>query len=270
MKKFVLSIISVLFLSIGFFSCNLVSIQDQELADAPAIQATTNGLTLTIYRNSTDTKYIKVYRQDLSATTDDEMLPVTIGTIFPSIFGTDSKSCLLEDNWVFKDHEYQYKVVYVEADGLSYPSEWTKATVASSGLDDSTTTLKYDTTNCEFKFNEDDYTLTLSGTPTRASIMVDNAEKGIEWEPVLAVKTDSISQVFPLNSITDGTTINLRGLLSSEFLNTNITIIGIVGQLKIGTDLIRWTAPAEIPVKDSTNNIIEVKSESGTSGFDYL
>ena len=47
---------------------------------------------------------------------------------------------------------------------------------------------------------------------------------------MLIIKTEEKTQVFPVQSIEEGTTLQLRGILPSSFLDRPITIVGIVPQ----------------------------------------
>lgn len=279
MKKFVLTIVSILLLSIGFSGCNLVSIQDKDLADAPGVAETSGGITLTIYRYSTDTRYINIYREDVSDTANGEI--VNLGIIFPSAYGSDARSYLLEDKWIENGHKYQYMVRYAEADGLYYNSEWSSTATCSLSLQEAG--IKYDTTNSQFNYNKADYTLTIHGAPIAPALdsftIVEDGDNSEKWKPVLAVKAGSVVQVFSLESIADNTIINLRGLLSAEFLNTEIQILGILGQKEIYTKptdgstpvikMILWTLVSEIPIEGYSGNLITITSESGTAGYDF-
>lgn len=256
-----------------FLSCNLVTVQDQELADPPGANVTTGGIAVTVYRYSSDTKYINVYRKDVTSSSDDEAPVINMGIIFPSAYSSSDKSYFLEDFYLYAGHKYKYMVRYAEKDKYYY-SDWSDTITATAGYD-TTKHLSYQTSGVKFRYSEADLTLKFLGVIANPDI----EHFTEEWTPVLAVKSDTCSQVFDLDNINDGTFINLRGLLSSEFYDTEIVILGIAAQKAIYTaptdgsepklKQIIWTAPSSIDIQGYSGNKLTIQSETGSGGYDF-
>lgn len=256
-----------------FLGCNLVTIQDQELADPPSANPTSGGIGLSVYRYSSDTKYINIYRKDVTSSSDEEAPAINIGIIFPNAYSSSDKSYFLEDYWLYSGHKYKYMVRYCEPEKY-YSSDWTDEITATYGYD-SSAILSYQTGGVKFRFSESDLTLKILGNIANPDI--NNFAE--EWTPVIAVKCEEATQVFNLESIANDTYINLRGLLSTTFYNTDITILGIAGQKAFyttptdGSDpklkQLIWTEPSFIEIQGYSGNILYIQSESTTSGYDF-
>lgn len=255
-----------------FLSCNLVTIQDQDLADAPGANEINGVVALTVYRYSSDTKYINVYRKDVTSA-DDEPVIQNLGIIFPDAYSSTDKSYSFTDSLFYLGHKYQYMVRYAESEKYYY-SDWSDVISTSSGFD-SSVKLCYQTNNVKLRYNDTDFTLKFAGTAADPEI----PDYVTDWVPALVVKSDTLTQVFTLESIIDGSFINLRGLLSSEFYDTDIIISGIIGQKAIYSNptddsekklkQLIWTALSPIEIPGYSKNILNIHSENGSSGYDF-
>ena len=67
MKKLVLLTLSLL--SLLAISCKM-TIKDQDLFERPEISSSATGFTIIISKYSSDTKYINVYRKDVTSSSD--------------------------------------------------------------------------------------------------------------------------------------------------------------------------------------------------------
>lgn len=272
MKKFFLSAISICLVSIFIFNCKL-HVQDKDTLDRPEIINTSTGVGITITRYSQDTSYINIYRRDVTSTSPDKATAINIGVLFPSSYNKSDKTYFIEDLILLKNHKYQYMVRYCEPEGYSY-TDWTDTiSIPSSAGYDESTKLSYSSTSCKFRYNQDNSILTLVGTLTTPGISGFSSN----WRPALVVSNNEKTVVFELTSASDGDQINLRKNLPPDFLDKEIKIEGIVGQRKIKTSenqtqkdkLIFWTPILSLKIQGYGGNIIEVKSESGSTGYDY-
>lgn len=255
-----------------FLCCNLVTVQDQELTDAPGIYETNGTIALTVYRYSSDTKYINIYRKDVSSP-DDEPILQNLGILFPEAYSNKDKSYVFADELFYTGHKYQYMVRYA-VNNKYYYSDWSEIITATSGLD-SSIKLTYQTNNVNFRYSDSDLTLKFVGTIVDPDI----PNFATEWNPALIVKTENLTQAFTLEDTANGSFINLRGLLSSEFYDVDIIILGIIGQKEIyttptdGSDAVLkqiiWTAPSNIDISGYSKNILNIHSETGSSGYDF-
>lgn len=274
MKRFIQTTLYILIALIALSGCKLVSVQDEELKDPPDAGATAGGITLTVYRFSSDTQYINIYRKDITSSTDEEAVVEKIGIIFPSGFEDSKKSYMLEDQWVYKNHKYKYMVRYAEKGDLYYSTAWSEEVQTTAGYNESSP-LKYSVGNTKFHFSDTDFTLKIAGTITPPAI----TDFATAWTPMLAVKCDTSTQVFKIDSTDANSTINLRGLLSSEFMNKDIEILGIIGQKEIktsptdgsapATQWLIWTDISRIEISGHSGNIISITSESSKDGYDF-
>ena len=139
--------------------------------------------------------------------------------------------------------------------------------------------LAYDANNASLIYERTDYTLAFSGTIIPPDFPEFVTE---EYKPMLIIQNEDSTQAFELSSIAaGGSPVSLRGMLPVEFLDTNITILGIVAQKTIYDDpnkpenerqmkTIIWTEPTEIPVNGAGSaNVINIPAQTGTAGLDY-
>ena len=260
-------------LSITVFSCN-IKIEDSELFDKPLVNVTAKQVTLIIPKMSNDTDYINVYRRDKQ---NDKV--INIGIIYPDAIENDGKNYSYIDELVKKGHSYDYRTRY-HTNGEYFYSEW------SDNIEIKTTynfyadadVLLYKPGSAYLLYNKDDYSLTITGTITEPSAIPNFST---EYFPMLIIKSKKATQVFKIPSIADTYKIPLRTILPLDFMDTPITIEGLVGQKNIYVDpdapddekeakTVIWTEPAAIDVQGAgSEKKITVKSQSGNEGLDY-
>lgn len=274
MKKILLSIFT---LSLLLISCNF-TVEDTSLLNKPDIEETSAGIGVRIPVLNATTQYINLYRRDVTDTnTGTNAKIISLGILFPQVIGNQTSSYFFEDINIYKTHKYQYYVRYTDNDGISYTSAWSDVAKAKSGFD-SEIPLTYNTSTVKFSFNEKNQTLKIHGTILPPGIPDFNEN----YVPVISVKSDTASEVFELGELSEDEPINLRGILSSDFMDKEITIIGILGQKKEYIDTtntvqaktkqvkrIIWTEPAEMNITGHKDGKITIKSDSGTNGYDY-
>lgn len=260
-------------LSLSVFSCK-IKIEDTELFDKPLVNVTSKQVTLIIPKMSNDTDYINVYRRDKK---NDKI--INIGIIYPDALENDGKNYSYIDELVKKGHSYDYRTRY-HTNGEYFYSEW------SDNIEIKTTynfyadsdVLVYKPGSSYLLYNKDDYTLTITGTITAPTAITDFST---DFTPMLIIKSKKVTQVFKIPSIADTYKIPLRTILPLDFMDTPITIEGLVGQKNIYVDAsvpddervtktVIWTEPAAIEVQGAgSEKKITVKSQSGNEGLDY-
>ncbi len=260
-------------LGITFSSCKL-KVEDENLYDKPGVNVTKKQVTVIIPKMNTDTQYINVYRRDKL---NDKS--INIGILYhPLALENDQKTYTYIDSLVNTGHSYQYRVRYCIADAYYY-SEWSDTIEIKAGyeFEPDTTYFAYRTNGAKIIFEKTDNTLTFDGTVTAPNF----TEFASEYVPMIIFQSDSLTQAFEISAddIANHTKIPLIGLLPQAFLDTDITIQGIVGQKAIYDNpnsqdkqikQIIWTEPAEIDVVGAgSSKKIHVVSQTGSDGFDY-
>ena len=270
-------------LGITFSSCKL-KIEDESLYDKPAVSITKDQVTVVISRVSVDTKYINIYRRDKQ---NDEVY--NIGILFhPEALLEDNKNYIYVDSLVKENHSYDYRVRYRINDEYFY-SEWSnkiEVTSENNAYEESVN-LTYQANGATLIYEKTDFTLKIDGNMTAPDFPEFSTEN---YKPMLIFKSDKLTQAFEIASIADDTIIELRGLLPSEFLDTNISILGIVAQKIIYDDdtfeddadgdgiednkkakkTIVWSEPTELDlIGVGSSKTIYIPSQSGTAGLDY-
>lgn len=275
MKKLLLSFLIILITALTV-SCNWLTIQDEDTFDAPIANSMAQ-ITLSIRRYSSETKYITIYRRDISTAAEPEQATLEkIALLFPSAYPSNEANYLFQDSYVISNHKYQYKVRYAEPDGYFY-SAWSKTvqTPAGTGYANANI-LHYNTRNVRFQYSDSDFTMKIVGDIGLPQIQ----NFATEWHPVMAFETDTVNQVFELSSIANNTIISMPGLLPSEFYNTNVTVTGLIGE-KIIYDrsdpnnanppiqMVLWTLPATFEIQGHARNLIKIKAQTGKTGYDF-
>ena len=270
-------------LGITFSSCKL-KIEDESLYDKPAVSITKDQVTVVISRVSVDTKYINIYRRDKQ---NDEVY--NIGILFhPEALLEDNKNYIYVDSLVKEGHSYDYRVRYRINDEYFY-SEWSnkiEVTSENNAYEESVN-LTYQANGATLIYEKTDFTLKIDGNMTAPDFPEFSTEN---YKPMLIFKSDKLTQAFEIASIADDTIIELRGLLPSEFLDTNISILGIVAQKIIYDDdtfeddadgdgiednkkakkTIVWSEPTELDlIGAGSSKTIYIPSQSGNAGLDY-
>lgn len=280
MKKIIR--LSVFFISIVLLlaSCNL-TIEDEYKLSSPTCDVDAgNCISISIKKSDSDTKYINIYRQDISNENHPGEI-TNVGIIFPPELKDETAVNQYKDFNVLKGHTYKYYVRL--SNGNEYTkSQWSNAVKvpSSSSCYPEETIMTYRTGSAYFEYNSTDYTLKVVGTILNPEI----TDFDKFYKPAIIVKTAERTETFILPDISDGSTISLRGILSSKFLDTNVTLVGICGE-KIERDdtlidveeslrpvkRITWSEAAEIRVrgKEVNNNTIFIPAASNSIGMDY-
>ncbi|MCR5187426.1 MAG: hypothetical protein K6C97_00720 [Treponema sp.] len=269
MKKTFFSIFVISLLTVILFSCNF-QFNGSSLLTKPDVEAKTNHITISIPLQSTDTSYINIYRKK-STDSDDDI--VNLGILYPSSFDSTASAYIFEDYLVVEDTTYLYRARYLEEDGY-YTTNWSNEVTAEGGYS-STDSLTYDADSASFTYDEDDYSLTISGTITAPSSISDFSTN---YTPMLIVKTEEETQTFNLTSIAASTVISLKTILPSDFLDTEITIVGLTAGKKeyvdasattLVTKYLYWIEPTEISISGYSDNTFTIPSSESTDGYDY-
>jgi hypothetical protein len=266
-------------LGITFSSCKL-KIEDESLYDKPAVHVTENQVTVVISKVNVDTNYINIYRRD-----KQNDVVYNIGILFhPEALVNDNKNYIYVDTLVKENHSYDYRVRYRINDEYFY-SEWSDIIEIKTGYKayDEDKNLTYQKeANTQFLYEKQDKTLEIQGTihdPDFDEFTTEN------YKPMLIIQSNTKTQAFelPASFIAGTSQLELRGVLPNDFLDTDISIKGIVAQKTIFADddttkpdedrakkIIIWTEPLELDIVGAgSSKTIYIPSQSGTAGLDY-
>ncbi len=267
--------ISIAILALTFSSCKL-KVEDESLYDKPTVHISDDQIvTIIIEKVSVDTKYINLYRREKKS----EQVS-NIGILFHPQALVNEKNYIYDDTLVQVNHSYDYRARY-KINGKYYFTDWSDTIEIKDGIkacaEDDKLTYQVGS-DAKLIFKDTDYTLTIDGTiapPTFDDFSIKN------FKPVLVFQSDKLTQAFPIDSIAHNTQISLRGTLPPEFLDTQISVKGIVGQRIVLVDekdtsedpekkMIIWTEPAKIKVQGAgKSETFTIPSQSGTAGMDY-
>ena len=106
---------------------------------------------------------------------------------------------------------------------------------------------------------------------------ISEAEYDVQYVPALVLQANGKVQTF---KVADTTDIQLKTIIPNDFFDTEITLLGIVGQhvdyVEGSTTELKqiiWTSLAPVKVKDSKTNeyvaTFTVAREHGEDGYDY-
>lgn len=271
-KNFIRTFITLSIFSLAFayilIACNF-NFSGKDLLTKPDVEAKDSLISISIPRQSSDTKYVNVYRKDVN---DSDGTVVNLGLLYPSSLENIGSVYIFIDTLVKKDTTYTYMARYCESDGY-YSTEWSNEIKATGGYAD-TATLSYKEGTGYFTISED-FLLTIHGTIISADI----TDFDTDYKPMLIASTSEKTQAFELSSIEDGTTVSLRGLFPADFFETDVTIYGITGQKTEYVDddkaenlvvkRIFWCEPTEISIKGNADKTVKLPSQTGVNGLDY-
>lgn len=254
-------------------SCKL-KIEEEHLYDKPGVNVTNKQITLIIPRVSDATKYVNVYRRDKQT---DSI--VNIGILYnPEALENDGKNFCYIDSLIKKNHTYDYRVRYCIGNEYYY-SEWSDAISIKpeNAAYDENESLAYDANGTILIYEKTDYTVKIHGTITEPAITDFS-----DYKPMLIIKNSTSTQAFELETIADNTTIALRAMLPADFLDTDISIVGIVAQKTEFADndtskrdserikrLVIWTEPTTFTISPASAATFSIPSQSGSNGLDY-
>jgi len=270
MKKQIISLFSILTLVSVLLSCNF-TFKGDDLSDKPDVEAIDDIISISIPYISETTKYIIVYRKDAKNEKEDIF---NAGILYTSPYDTKSAYTFF-DKLIYKDTVYKYRVRYYDKDGYTV-SGWSNEVTAKGGYPDNTL-LQYKVNNTTFLLNEGDYSLKVQGNIENPANITD-FEKN--YVPMLVVTNGTKTEAFKLETLENGTVIALRGRLPEDFIDVEIKILGIVGQITEtekteNTDTeaqpktIHWTPLSEVEVYGFKDNKFKIPSLDGKDGIDY-
>ncbi|MDD7768991.1 MAG: hypothetical protein PT936_09075 [Treponema sp.] len=276
MKKNTILIGIIFSISLFFISCKL-DVKPENTLHRPDVDVQGSVILVRGTYTSSDIQYINVFRKDI---TNNEN-PINIGIIFPSGFNAENKTFSFTDTTATEGNKYVYFCRYYEGKFGYYQTEYSEEKIAPAGS--SPITLSVDPA---FKLSYSDVgkILSLDGTaPTFSPLGTDN------YDFALVATNGKETQCFYLankdwkakdkdDTLVSTKEWNLQVLFPESFLNTEIEILGLVGQKKeINADEkvqhIFWTPLVSIPV-DNDNHTIQdnkfyVNIPKGTNGIDY-
>ena len=217
----------ILYFSLLLFlsSCNF-SYEPINQSSPPTVGYNNKAIVISIPKKINTAKYISIYRIDTTEnSSDNENENIqNIGILYPQFSDTVGTAFIFYDSHILKNHSYKYQIRYTDSDEYIY-TKWSNDIIAKDGYD-STTQMTYDTKNAYLSYDDTFYSLKISGKILPPTI--ENFDE--DFKPMLIIKTEEKTQVFPVQSIEEGTTLQLRGILPSSFLDRPITIVGIVPQ----------------------------------------
>ena len=217
----------ILYFSLLLFlsSCNF-SYEPINQSSPPTVGYNNKAIVISIPKKINTAKYISIYRIDTTEnSSDNENENIqNIGILYPQFSDTVGAAFIFYDSHILKNHSYKYQIRYTDSDEYIY-TKWSNDIIAKDGYD-STTQMTYDTKNAYLSYDDTFYSLKISGKILPPTI--ENFDE--DFKPMLIIKTEEKTQVFPVQSIEEGTTLQLRGILPSSFLDRPITIVGIVPQ----------------------------------------
>lgn len=246
---------AAVFIISAFIACKFSNTASESIA-APEIKSEAVGITLSISVPS-GTSYINVYRKNITASGSQanvgEIRPV--GTSLPS-------SVMFTDLYAVNGVEYSYRVRF-NISGNYKTSNWTEKTAGLASV-----TAPVYTGTAEFLYTEKDGTIMLTADIT--------APAAGTFTSYLALASSSKATLFEMSDIKSGAKLYLRGILSADYLDTPLSVLGIVGQIQTKSETgtytqYYWTEPLSARFTDGTNTLstITVSSSADAGGGDY-
>jgi|GEM_PF-1538845 len=282
MKKSILNSLSIFLFSFIIFNSCKTGIVIGENWDAPDIYYENDNLIVSIPVKSADTKYINVYRQDVTIPNKESEI-VNIGVLFPKQMNEVPNEKFkngypFPDSLVYKNHKYKYMLRYSMPD-RNYKTEWSDPKEVKKGYDASRT-FHYQAEGVKFIYNSANYSVKIEG-----SMLLPNNDDFSEYSPMIIVSNSKDIQLFPVDSVASMTEITLRDKLPDIFLDKEIKITGLLAQKKeyvatVDSDgnpipenklvckRISFTEPTPITFEHGITTIV-IPSLNGSNGLDY-
>jgi len=215
-----------------FVSCeHIVDGDDTKYSYCPDVEALygdKSGIGITSKYRSVDTDYIYVYRIEVVDEGEEQPLPVNIGIINQDGFKR-ANTFLFQDQYVTADKKYKYRTVFHDTvTGIYTSSGWSKVIKAKTGFGP----LTYDSVSAPTNIDYNNLNSTLTSNKNiNAMTFASPNEAVIDYTPTLVLKNESSSRYFPLtdDKTKELTYINLRDLVSDDFLNVPISAPYLVG-----------------------------------------
>ena len=227
---------------------------------------------------STNTESITIYRQNVHDTKNVEIERVAI--VFPKgIEDTADQTMHYDDERVLVSQEYRYYLRFTDKNGVRNRTEWSEKMSLTTGGASNQDQLAYTVpADAKYKYNPETMVLSL---PTGVDFSAPGSTviKDIaEYKPALVLQAGEKIQAFELLG---GETkqVNLKTLLPEDYLYTDVTLLGIVGQKTEynsknteALKMISWTNLTPIKVVNAAGNTLDtfrLEPEYGEAGFDY-
>lgn len=275
MKKNSIFIGIIFSISVLFASCKL-DVKPENTLHRPDVEVQNTSILVTGTYTSSDIQYINIFRKDI---TNNEN-PINIGIIFPSGFNAENKTFSFLDTTATDGNKYVYFCRYYEGKFGYYQTEDSEEIIAPTGGAPVEVTVD---PALKLKYSDNVKELELDGTSPTFSVSV------TDYDFALVATNGKETQCFYLanyewkakdksGTLVSTTKWNLQVLFPESFLNTEIEILGIVGQRKVinaedKVQRIFWTPLVSIPVDDTNhtiqNNKFTVSIPKGTNGIDY-
>ena len=276
MKKTDLSLfVCTLFAAVLLCGCKF-NLSNSKYLNRPDVIARDGYFEIIASYISSNTESISIYRQNVHDRTDSAVERVAI--VFPKgIEDTSDQTLHYDDKFVLSAQEYRYYLRFTDKNGGRNRTEWSEKKVLTSGGAASVNQLAY-TVNVSYTYTPETMILSLplgqDFTAPGNTIITDIAE----YKASLVLQAKDKIQVFEVPG-GDTTRVNLKSLLPEDYLYTDVTLLGIVGQkteynsknTEI-TKCISWTNLTPIKVINSAGNELEtfkLTPEFGVAGNDY-
>ena len=272
-----LFLLTAVFISAAFFTGCKWNLNQTSYLDRPDIDVEERGFLICGSYVNTDTKYINIYKQDVTDEGNTKIEPVAI--LFPE--GNDDpndQTFRYRDKNVKATHKYRYYVRFVTSAGEKNRTEWSEIKTATGGAD-STASFAYNINGAFYTYDSVNMILEIRDNTKDLTAPSSTIISDIDdYVPALVFQKDDEIQSFAIVSPDTTKSINLKSLLPQNFLYADLTLLGVVGQKTVKKpdsevlQSITWTDIVSIPVKD-TNGIvlstIKLNPEYGEKGFDY-
>ena len=276
MKKTVLSLFVCTFVAAVLLCGCKFNLSNSKYLDRPDVLVRNGYFEIIAPYISTNTESITIYRQNVHDRTDSAIERVAV--VFPKgLDDTSDQTMHYDDERVLAAQEYRYYLRFTDKNGVKNRTEWSDKKILQSGGASNANKLAY-TVNASYTYTPETMVLSLPAgtdfTPPDDSVIKDIDD----YKPALVLQAGDIIQVFELQGgIT--TSVNLKILLPEDYLYTDVTLLGIVGQKTEYNDKnpevlkrISWTNLTPIKVKNQAGNELEtfrLEPEYGEAGFDY-
>lgn len=266
----VLTLFAALFMSVFLTGCDF-NLGENKYLDRPDVTVDGNRFLITGSYISKTTTSITIYRQNVR----DTGKPIErVAVLFPD-GDEDKKNQTYKyfDERIIVNQEYRYYVRFTDKNGERNRTEWSDKKTARVGAA-SAALLTFNVNNNNYRFDEANMTLNLpenvTFTPPESTCITDISA----YKPALVFQNGDLIQTFELPPGTSPNHVSLRELLPQEFFNTDIVLLGIVGQKteKNSSNVLKsvsWTNIASIKITGVQNNTIRLNLEFGQAGIDY-
>lgn len=292
MKKNIKNI-TLKFLCLCAFVFSLISCKEvSEDGNKPALNVKGDSIIVS-FAVDEKAKYVNIFRREVKDFETSEFGDtINVGQVIPK--KNQETAFTFEDILICKGVDYQYCVRYCMGD-YYYLSNWSDIRSNADAEFVNESEITPDIGSCYLQYNSATSSLTLK----------DGEIDAIKGFPALIFsykdKETTVSRVFALpikegiankNILEEGTPIDLRSLLTSDFFGKNITLDGFIGEAVVedGPDddgdeevdivyyeKVFWTLPAEIDVKEKvkdkdeykTVDFIKIEVETADNGHDY-